>query len=191
MQGTRASRGLSYTRCTQNDFKPHGLHGQGFSCKPVSRMRVVTTSEECACEILSKVWDSPLALCALRRESFCGNIPLTMVSSVTWHPPQVIATPYSTNFDHLRIADEAQFKYDRALRALGPDASMLPSYGVGHSLGCAIHMLICTRYAVKVRLVIEAWPVHVRLQPAICPSCAAVANAHMKQLLVHLLPRAA
>lgn len=63
---------------------------------------------------------------------------------------QVIATPYQTNFDHLRIADEVQFKFDRALRALGPEASMLPIYGVGHSLGCAIHMLICTRYAVKV-----------------------------------------
>jgi len=61
----------------------------------------------------------------------------------------VIATPYSINFDHLRIADEAQFKFDRALRALGPEASMLPVYGLGHSLGCAIHMLICTRYAVK------------------------------------------
>lgn len=63
---------------------------------------------------------------------------------------QVIATPYQTNFDHLRIADEVQFKFDRALRALGSEASMLPIYGVGHSLGCAIHMLICTRYAVKV-----------------------------------------
>ncbi|GFR44738.1 hypothetical protein Agub_g6066 [Astrephomene gubernaculifera] len=69
----------------------------------------------------------------------------------------VIATPYSTSFDHLRIADECQFKFDRALRALsaGPLApgalppSSLPAYGVGHSLGGLIHLLISARYAVQ------------------------------------------
>lgn len=30
----------------------------------------------------------------------------------------IIATPYASGFDHLRIADEAQFKFDRCMRAL-------------------------------------------------------------------------
>ncbi len=63
----------------------------------------------------------------------------------------VIATPYGTNLDHLRSADECQFKFDRALRAVGPEFTLLPTYGIGHSLGCVIQLLICSRYAVKVR----------------------------------------
>lgn len=60
----------------------------------------------------------------------------------------VITTPFSTNFDHLRIADECQFKFDRSLRALGPEFTLLPTYGVGHSMGAVIQLLICSRYAV-------------------------------------------
>ncbi len=63
---------------------------------------------------------------------------------------QVITTPFGTNFDHLRIADESQFKFDRALRVLGSDAAALPIYGVGHALGSVIHLLISARYAVAV-----------------------------------------
>ena len=77
------------------------------------------------------------------------------------HPPlQVIATPYSTGFDRTRIADEVQFKFDRCLRALAAGAGgsppavsaslpELPVFGVGHSLGCLVHLLICSRYAVQ------------------------------------------
>ncbi|GFH13040.1 uncharacterized protein HaLaN_08841, partial [Haematococcus lacustris] len=60
----------------------------------------------------------------------------------------IIATPYSTSFDHLRVADEAQFKFDHALRSLGPETGLLPVYGVGHSLGAVVHLLISARYAV-------------------------------------------
>jgi len=31
------------------------------------------------------------------------------------------------------------------------EVSALPVYGVGHSMGSLLHMLICARYAVKVR----------------------------------------
>lgn len=61
----------------------------------------------------------------------------------------VVATPYQTAFDHLRVADEAQYKFDRAIRALGPDALSLPTYGLGHSLGGLIHLLVSARYAVQ------------------------------------------
>eukprot|EP00899_Mesostigma_viride_P005382 jgi/Mesvir1/14845/Mv05467-RA.1 len=64
----------------------------------------------------------------------------------------VIATPYSTILDHMRIADEVQFKYDRCVRALeerGDDIRTLPVYGIGHSLGSVIQLLIGSRYAVE------------------------------------------
>lgn len=63
---------------------------------------------------------------------------------------QVIATPYNTSLDHLRVADETQFKYDRCLRSLGPEVGALPCYGVGHSLGATLQLLISSRYAVTV-----------------------------------------
>lgn len=58
----------------------------------------------------------------------------------------VIATGYATNFDHMRCADECQFKFERAYRALGRQGETLPVYGVGHSLGSLLHLLICGRY---------------------------------------------
>ena len=63
---------------------------------------------------------------------------------------QVVATPFGTNLDHLRCADECQYKFDHTLRALGPEFSLLPVFGVGHSLGAVINLLICSRYAVAV-----------------------------------------
>ncbi|KAL8153144.1 hypothetical protein V2J09_010904 [Rumex salicifolius] len=61
----------------------------------------------------------------------------------------VIATPYASGFDHFLIADEAQFKFDRCLRCLQEVATDLPTFGIGHSLGSVIHLLIGSRYAVQ------------------------------------------
>lgn len=61
----------------------------------------------------------------------------------------VIATPFSTSFDHLRESDGAYFRLQRALKALGPAAQALPTYGVGHSLGALLHLLIDSRYVVQ------------------------------------------
>lgn len=60
----------------------------------------------------------------------------------------VVATPYATGFDHLRTVDEVYFKYSRCIKALGPSVQMLPSYGVGHSLGSLLQVLMCSRYVV-------------------------------------------
>ncbi|XP_062225553.1 uncharacterized protein LOC133924153 isoform X2 [Phragmites australis] len=61
----------------------------------------------------------------------------------------VIATPYASGFDHFFIADEVQFKFDRCLRNLAEPVNDLPTFGVGHSLGSVIHLLIGSRYAVQ------------------------------------------
>lgn len=61
----------------------------------------------------------------------------------------VIATPYASGFDHFFIADEVQFKFDRCLRFLQETVQDLPTFGIGHSLGSVIHLLIGSRYAVQ------------------------------------------
>ncbi|KAL3519236.1 hypothetical protein ACH5RR_017385 [Cinchona calisaya] len=61
----------------------------------------------------------------------------------------VIATPFASGFDHLLIADEVQFKFDRCLRFLQEAEQDLPTFGIGHSMGSLIHLLIGSRYAVQ------------------------------------------
>lgn len=57
--------------------------------------------------------------------------------------PQVVAVPFSTGFNHMRIADEVNYKFGRCMAALAlrPDTTNLqglPVYGVGHSLGSLV-----------------------------------------------------
>ncbi|KAL2226513.1 uncharacterized protein LOC105160133 isoform X2 [Sesamum indicum] len=61
----------------------------------------------------------------------------------------VIATPYASGFDHFLIADEVQFKFERCLRYLQETVEDIPTFGIGHSLGSVIHLLIGSRYAVQ------------------------------------------
>jgi hypothetical protein len=61
----------------------------------------------------------------------------------------VIATPFASGFDHFSIADEVQFKFDRCMRYMEQPIKDLPSFGVGHSLGSLIHLLIGSRYAIQ------------------------------------------
>lgn len=79
--------------------------------------------------------------------------PYEMVelASIDTHTPlpQIIATPFSTNFDHLRIADEIHYKWDQCIHnpSIAMEIRDLPVYGVGHSMGCLQHLLISARYA--------------------------------------------
>ncbi|XP_020591533.1 uncharacterized protein LOC110032294 [Phalaenopsis equestris] len=61
----------------------------------------------------------------------------------------VIATPFASRFDHFSIADEVQLMYDRSVRSLTDIEKDLPIFGIGHSLGSVIHLLIGSRYAVQ------------------------------------------
>ncbi|XP_022152399.1 uncharacterized protein LOC111020134 [Momordica charantia] len=61
----------------------------------------------------------------------------------------IIATPYASGFDYFSIADEVQFKFDRCHRGFLESVRDLPIFGIGHSLGSVIHLLIGSRYAVE------------------------------------------
>jgi len=58
----------------------------------------------------------------------------------------VVATPYELSFDHLRVVDDCQFKFDRAFAKLDADLQMLPVVSIGHSMGAHVHALINSRY---------------------------------------------
>lgn len=62
---------------------------------------------------------------------------------------QVIATPFSTGFNHLRIADEIHYKWDRCIHSpmIASEIRNLPVFGLGHSMGSLQHLLISARYA--------------------------------------------
>ncbi|KAL4424591.1 hypothetical protein ABPG77_009175 [Micractinium sp. CCAP 211/92] len=60
----------------------------------------------------------------------------------------IVAVPYATGFDQLRLADEVHFRFERCLKTLGPQAIQLSRYGVGHSLGSLLHALIGSRYPI-------------------------------------------
>lgn len=61
----------------------------------------------------------------------------------------VIATPFASGFDHFLIADEVQLKFDSCLRMLKDTVNDLPIFGIGHSLGSLVHLLIGSRYAIQ------------------------------------------
>jgi len=58
----------------------------------------------------------------------------------------VVATPYELSFDHLRVVDDCQFKFDRAFAKLDADLQTLPVVSIGHSMGAHVHALINSRY---------------------------------------------
>ena len=63
----------------------------------------------------------------------------------------IVATPFINTFDHDAIAKDVLFTFDRALQYLEDRVTLkrLPIYGLGHSLGCKIHLLINSLYEVE------------------------------------------
>jgi len=58
----------------------------------------------------------------------------------------VVSTPFETNFEHLKIADDIHLKYTQCIKALGTRVEGLQTIGVGHSLGALEQLLLCSRY---------------------------------------------
>lgn len=57
----------------------------------------------------------------------------------------VIATPFINTFDHRAIAAETLTTFEQGLTVLykkRPELTALPIYGLGHSMGCKVHLLI-------------------------------------------------
>ena len=97
-----------------------------------------------------------VSLCAIDCNSIL-SISALWINIVIWLfagcPPefclalQVIAAPFPTGFNHSSIADLLHYKLERCKKALG--RSNLPVYGMGHSLGSLLHLLIAVQYPVQ------------------------------------------
>ncbi|GAP94690.1 DUF1350 family protein [Leptolyngbya sp. NIES-2104] len=63
----------------------------------------------------------------------------------------IVATPFVNTFDHIEIAKSVLMSFDRALRGIRSQLSVqyLPIYGMGHSMGCKLHLLIGSLFAVE------------------------------------------
>lgn len=64
----------------------------------------------------------------------------------------IVATPFVNSFDHEVIADEVLTTFDQALIYLerrGLNLRSLPIYGLGHSMGCKVHLLINSLWEVE------------------------------------------
>ncbi|MBE9047906.1 DUF1350 family protein [Pleurocapsales cyanobacterium LEGE 10410] len=65
----------------------------------------------------------------------------------------IIATPFLNTFDHFAIAREVLNRLETVLERLHKTNKLgrryLPIYGVGHSMGCKLHLLIGSLYEVE------------------------------------------
>jgi len=64
----------------------------------------------------------------------------------------VIATPFVNTFDHHAIAQTVYRNFNRALERLYETSlrqRYLPVYGIGHSMGCKLHLLIGSSFPVE------------------------------------------
>jgi len=65
----------------------------------------------------------------------------------------VIATPFVNTLDHIAIAQSVLRNFERTLERLHDSALLrklyLPTYGIGHSMGCKLHLLIGSLYPVE------------------------------------------
>ena len=64
----------------------------------------------------------------------------------------VITTPFINTFDHRAIAKDVHHSFDRTLEQLQAQNILrrryLPIYGIGHSMGCKLHLLIGSLFPV-------------------------------------------
>lgn len=64
----------------------------------------------------------------------------------------VVATPFVNTFDHQAIAQTVLQDFDRAMAILYPTVlrkRYMPIYGIGHSMGCKLHLLIGSLFKVE------------------------------------------
>ena len=65
----------------------------------------------------------------------------------------IVATPFINTFDHKAIAQEVLITFNQAMHYLYkrvfPASDFLPVYGLGHSMGCKVHLLINSLWEVE------------------------------------------
>jgi hypothetical protein len=108
--------------------------------------------EICGCWVLTP--SRPKAILHFLGGAFVATAPQVtyarLLESLAQEDYLIVATPFINAFDHRAIADEVHWKLKRTLRyLLGNvlDQRSLPIYGIGHSMGCKLHLLIGSEYS--------------------------------------------
>jgi hypothetical protein len=99
--------------------------------------------------------DRPIAIIHFLGGAFVATAPqLTYRRLLEFLADQgylIIATPFVNTFDHAEIANSVLVSFERALTGVRSQYSVryLPIYGIGHSMGCKLHLLIGSLFAVE------------------------------------------
>ncbi len=100
--------------------------------------------------------DRPIAIIHFLGGAFVATAPqLTYRRLLEYLGSQgyaIVATPFVNTFDHIEIAKSVLQSFDRALEILQTrilKKRYIPVYGMGHSMGCKLHLLIGSLFAVE------------------------------------------
>jgi len=100
--------------------------------------------------------DRPIAIVHFLGGAFVATAPqLTYRRLLEYLASQgyaIVATPFVNTFDHIEIAQSVLQSFDRALEILQTrilKKRYIPVYGMGHSMGCKLHLLIGSLFAVE------------------------------------------
>ncbi|MCY7273888.1 MAG: DUF1350 family protein [Phormidesmis sp. CAN_BIN44] len=100
--------------------------------------------------------DRPIAIVHFLGGAFVATAPqLTYRRLLEYLASQgyaIVATPFVNTFDHIEIAKSVLQSFDRALEILQTrilKKRYIPVYGMGHSMGCKLHLLIGSLFAVE------------------------------------------
>lgn len=99
----------------------------------------------------------PIAIIHFLGGAFVGTAPnITyrwLLEELAKEGYAIITTPFVNTFDHLAIARNVLNRFENILDRLQTNTSLgqgyLPIYGVGHSMGCKLHLLIGSLFAVE------------------------------------------
>lgn len=94
---------------------------------------------------------NPIAVIHFLGGAFVATAPQvtyrTLLEALAEQGYVIIATPFVNTLDHLTIAKRVMRMFNLALDQLQTEVlstRYLPVYGVGHSMGCKLHLLICS-----------------------------------------------
>lgn len=100
--------------------------------------------------------DRPVAIVHFLGGAFVATAPqLTYRRLLEYLAEQgyvIVATPFVNTFDHVEIARSVLRSFDRALETLQTQIikkRYIPIYGMGHSMGCKLHLLIGSLFAIE------------------------------------------
>lgn len=97
----------------------------------------------------------PIAIIHFLGGAFVASAPSVtyklLLETLGQHGYLIVATPFVNTFDHRAIAKDVLVTFEQALHYLEHRITLrsLPIYGLGHSMGCKIHLLINSLYQVE------------------------------------------